>query len=483
MATTPKEAARPTRVQARRPKPPPHLSPPERAAFGKARRSEVPRSSQASWKPDGERQDPIDLLEEQASDRIPELVPIRYGRMSTSPFAFFRGAAYVMASDLAASPQSGIRVQLCGDAHLANFGVFASPERDLVFDLNDFDETLPGPWEWDVKRLAASIAVAARDLSIGLKRRRSIVQGAVGQYRDAMHQFAGMVTIAVWYARIYESALSPALARLKPRQVKGLAKGAAKARAKDNSRAFTRLAHHVDGSARITPDPPLIVPIEDLLPDVQAKRLDKALHAVMASYRASLPDSLRHLVDRYEYADAARKVVGVGSVGTRAWVVLLLGRDGDDSLFLQAKEATRSVLEPFVGKTKFANQGRRVVEGQRLMQAASDIFLGWLRVPDIDGRARDFYVRQLWDWKRSADLTTMRPSDLDVYARLCAWTLARAHARSGDAIAIAAYLGSADAFDRAIAAFAEDYADQNERDHAALLAAIESGRVEATRGL
>jgi uncharacterized protein (DUF2252 family) len=433
--------------------------------------------------PDGPRPDPVALLEERTSERVPELVPIRYGRMSESPLAFLRGAAYVMASDLSTTPQTGIRVQLCGDAHLANFGLFASPDRDLVFDLNDFDETLPGPWEWDVKRLAASIAIAARDLGIGPKRRMVIVQTAVGQYREAMRRFAGMDTLAVWYARIDEGALSSELGQLKPRQVKGFAKAAAKARAKDHARAFTRLAHHVDGGARITADPPLIVPIGDLLPNVEAKQLHRDLRAVIDTYRASLPDSLRHLVERYEYADAARKVVGVGSVGTRAWVALLLGRDGDDPLFLQAKEATRSVLEPFAGKTEFENQGRRVVEGQRLMQAASDIFLGWLRTTGIDGETRDFYVRQLWDWKRSADIATMRASDLDVFARLCAWTLARAHARSGDAIAIAAYLGSADVFDRAIAAFAEDYADQNERDHSALLKAIGSGRVEATTAL
>jgi uncharacterized protein (DUF2252 family) len=458
----------------------PDRSPPERIAFGKSRRAEVPRSSHSSWAPASARPDPVALLQEQDSDRLPELVPIRYGRMSASPFAFFRGAANVMASDLATIPQTGIRVQLCGDAHLANFGLFAAPDRNLVFDLNDFDETLPGPWEWDVKRLAASIAIAGRDIGVGLNRRSSIVQGAVCRYREAMHGFAGMNTLAVWYARIDESALSPELRKLKPRQAKDIAKDAAKARAKDNTRAFTKLAHQVDGGARITADPPLIVPVEDLLPDVEAKQFHKALQAVVRKYRASLPDSLRHLVDRYAYADAARKVVGVGSVGTRAWVVLMLGRDGDDPLFLQAKEATRSVLEPFAGKSQFDQQGRRVVEGQRLMQAASDIFLGWLRTPSIDGSTRDFYVRQLWDSKGSADIATMRPSDLEAYARLCAWTLARAHARSGDPVAIAAYLGSSDVFDRAIAAFAEDYADQNERDHAALLEAIRSGRVKAT---
>jgi uncharacterized protein (DUF2252 family) len=429
------------------------------------------------------RPDPIALLEEQASGRVPELVPIRYGRMSASPFAFFRGAAYVMAHDLAMSPKTGIQVQLCGDAHLLNFGVFASPERDLVFDLNDFDETLAGPWEWDVKRLAASIAVAARDRGIGLKRRSEIVQSAVAQYRSAMHRLAGMNTLDVWYARVDESELSDELRQLRPRQARNLESEAAKARMNDNARAFAKLARQVNGSARIAADPPLIVPIDDLLPDLQAKQLKKALQMLFEAYRASLSGNLRHLVDRYQYADAARKVVGVGSVGTRAWVVLLLGRDSDDPLFLQAKEAERSVLEPFVGKTEFDNQGRRVVEGQRVMQAASDIFLGWLRTTDIDGESRDFYLRQLWNWKGSADVTRMRPSDMDAYGRLCAWTLARAHARSGDAIGIAAYLGSADVFDRAVTAFAEHYADQNERDHTALLEAIESGRLEARTGL
>jgi uncharacterized protein (DUF2252 family) len=460
-----------------------HASPRERAARGKAIRSEVPRSSHASWATGTARPDPIALLEEQSTGRVPELVPIRYGRMSVSPFAFFRGAAYLMASDLAKTPETGIRVQICGDAHLANFGAFAAPERDLVFDLNDFDETLPGPWEWDVKRFAASIAVAARDRGVGLKGRRKIVHGAVGGYRNAMHHFARLHTLDVWYARIDESELTDELRLLKPRQARGIERQAAKARRKDSTRAFAKLAHHVDGSARIVADPPLIVPVEELLPDTQAKQLKMTLHTLVEGYRASLSGDLRDLIDRYRYADAARKVVGVGSVGTRAWVVLLLGRDSDDPLFLQAKEAERSVLEPFLAKSQFDQQGRRVVEGQRLMQAASDIFLGWLRTSDIDGESRDFYVRQLWDWKGSADIATMRPSDMATYARLCAWTLARAHARSGDAIAIAAYLGSGDVFDRAITEFSESYADQNERDYRALLEAIDGGRVEAKTGL
>jgi uncharacterized protein (DUF2252 family) len=451
--------------------------------MGKAMRSEVPRSSHAHWTPGTSRPDPVVLLQEQSSGRVPELVPIRYGRMSASPFAFFRGAAYVMASDLAGSPQTGIRVQLSGDAHLSNFGGFASPERNLVFDLNDFDETLPGPWEWDVKRLAASISVAARERGIGLTRRREIVQAAVAEYRNAMHRFAGMKTLDVWYARVDDAVLSDEMRQIKPRQARDLERRAAKARNKGNARAFAKFAHHVNGSARIAPDPPLIVPLEALLPESQAKQLEKGLHSLVEGYRASLTGDLRHLIDRYQYADAAHKVVGVGSVGTRDWVVLLLGRDSDDPLFLQAKEARPSVLEPFLGKSDFANQGQRVVEGQRLMQASSDIFLGWLSATDIDGESRDFYLRQLWDWKSSADIPTMPPSALGSYARICAWTLARAHARSGDAIAIAAYMGSAEVFDRAITAFAEAYADQSERDHTALLEAIGSGRVEAKTGL
>jgi uncharacterized protein (DUF2252 family) len=454
-------------------------SPTERVALGKALRSDVPRSSHGEWTPEGSRHDPIALLEQQSSGRLPELVPIRYGRMSASPLAFFRGAAYVMAADLAATPRTGIDVQLCGDAHLSNFGVFAAPDRALVFDLNDFDETLPGPWEWDLKRLAASIAVAARDRGFRPDRRSEVVSAAVAQYREAIREFAGKSSLEVWYARLDDKVLSEALAHLKPRQVQNIKKDTAKARAKDSARAFEKLAYRVNGGARIAPDPPQVVPIGDLLPKLEARRLNEALRELVDSYKTSLSASLHHLIDRYEYADAARKVVGVGAVGTRTWIVLMLGRDHGDPLFLQAKEAKRSVLEPFLGKSEFRIHGRRVVEGQRLMQAASDVFLGWLSSPDLDGQRRHYYVRQLWDWKGSVDVATMRPADMAVYARVCAWTLARAHARSGDAIAIAAYVGSSDVFDWAIAAFAEGYADQNERDFEALLDAIESGRVEA----
>ncbi len=414
-------------------------------------------------------------------------MPVRYGRMSASPFSFFRGAAYVMAGDLAGTPQTGIRVQLCGDAHLSNFGGFASAERHLLFDLNDFDETLPGPWEWDLKRLAASVAVAGRENGFAPKRRAAIVRQMVSEYRQAIREFAGMKTLDIWYARANVTEVQELMrSQATQSQIRQLDRTIEKGRRKDSARAFARLAVKTNGGASIRADPPLIVPIADLVDGKNEQRLERGARKLLDSYLASLPGDRRRLLERYRYADLARKVVGVGSVGTRAWVVLLLGRDSSDPLFLQAKEAQRSVLEPFAGKSEFSNQGQRVVEGQRLMQAAAgDIFLGWLheaRGPD-DDKPRDFYVRQLWDSKTSADITTMRPPDMALYARLCAWTLARAHARSGDAIAIAGYLGSADPFDRAIAEFAERYANQNERDHAALLDAIATGRVEAQTAL
>jgi uncharacterized protein (DUF2252 family) len=462
------------------------LTPRERAAMGKSLRSEAPRSSHAAWEPGSSRPDPVALLEEQAADRLAELVPIRYGRMSASPFAFFRGAAYVMASDLAETPRSGIRVQLCGDAHLSNFGGFASAERQLLFDLNDFDETLPGPWEWDLKRLAASVAVAARENGFAAKRRDAVVRQAVSEYREAIRDFAGMKTLDVWYARATETDLEELLrSQAKRNQIRQFDRTVAKGKRKDSARAFAKLAARGNGDARIVADPPLIVPVEDLVGDADAQRLERAARELLSSYLSSLSGDRRRLLERYRYAHLARKVVGVGSVGTRAWVILLLGRDSSDPLFLQVKEAARSVLERFLGTSEFGNQGQRVVEGQRLMQAAGDIFLGWLHAAhDLDdGRPRDFYLRQLWDSKTSADIATMRPADMGLYARLCAWTLARAHARSGDSIAIAGYLGSSDVFDRAITTFAQAYADQNERDYAALLDAIASGRVEAQTGL
>ena len=426
------------------------------------------------------------LRAERLPRRLPELVPIRYGRMSTSPFSFFRGAASIMASDLAATPVSGIQVQLCGDAHLANFGGFASAERQLLFDLNDFDETLPGPWEWDVKRLAASIAIAGRERNFSPKDTETIVEGAVTQYREAIREFAGKGNLAIWYARASAEDLTEVLRRHgTDRQVREVDKTVSKAWRKDHARAFAKLAVTQNGHARIRSDPPLIVRIDELVRDEDAEQLQRAARHIITAYLSSLPGDRRQLLRRYRYADLARKVVGIGSVGTRCWVVLLLGRDASDPLFLQVKEAQRSVLEPAAGRSRFNNQGQRVVEGQRLMQAASDIFLGWLRAPQdlVESEPRDFYVRQLWDAKASPAIKSMRPEDMAAYARLCAWTLARGHARSGDPIAIGSYLGSSDVFDRAITSFAEAYADQNERDYATLLDAIASGRIAAQTGV
>jgi uncharacterized protein (DUF2252 family) len=460
------------------------LSVEERAAKGKTLRAEVPRSSHGDWAPAAGRPDPIALLQEQAVKRVQELLPIRYGRMVVSPFTFYRGAAYVMASDLASSPRSGIRVQLCGDAHLSNFGGFASPERDLVFDLNDFDETLPGPWEWDVKRLAASIEVAGRARNFDRKLRRRIVRRAVAEYREAMRRFAGMKAMDVWYARMDGSGLRAEFgSQLAPAQVKRFERAVAKAKVKDSTRAFNKLAYSVNGGVGIVSDPPLITPVEELLPDAEAHELEAGMRRLIKSYGQTLAGDRRRLLETFRYADSARKVVGVGSVGTRAWVLLMLGRDESDPHFLQAKEAQRSVLAPFAGQSKFKNEGQRVVEGQRLMQAASDILLGWVHVTGMDGEPRDFYVRQLWDWKSSADVETMEPDLMATYGRMCGWTLARAHARSGDAVAIGAYLGGGSSFDRSMARFADAYADQNERDHGALVDAIADGRVEAQAGL
>ncbi len=451
----------------------------ERAARGKAARSAAPRSAHAEWAPAAERPDPISILEEQAASRVPELVPIRYGRMAVSPFAFYRGAAAVMSADLARTPDSGLRVQACGDAHLSNFGAFAAPDRRLVFDLNDFDESLPGPWEWDLKRLAASIAVAAREHGWKRKQRAELVLCAARSYREAMREFAAMRNLEVWYARLdLEQALDEVELE-DPKDVERVRRGAAKARAKDSLRALTKLTETVDGEIRFRSEPPILVPGEELLPAGDGRDFEELLAGVLAAYRETLPADRQFLLDRYRFRQIARKVVGVGSVGTRAWVVLLTGEDDADPLFLQAKEAQASVMEPYVGASRYRSHGRRVVEGQRLMQAASDIFLGWCPAVGLDGAERHFYVRQLWDWKRSAEIERLTPRGFDVYSRICGWTLARAHARSGDRVAIAAYLGGGDGFDRAIASFAEAYSDQNERDHESLLAAISSGRVEA----
>ena len=452
----------------------------ERAAQGKAARSQARRSAPGKWTAAADRPDPIEVLERQAASRVQDLVPIRYGRMSVSPFTFYRGAAAVMAADLARTPDSGLRVQACGDAHLSNFGAFAAPDRRLVFDLNDFDESLPGPWEWDVKRLAASFVVAAREAGLKRRQREAIVTRTVRAYREAMREFAAMHNLEVWYARLDLDAALAEIEEEDPGELDRVRKAAAKARAKDSLRALEKLTERVDGELRFRSEPPILVPGQELMPDGgDAGELEELLAKVLVDYRETLAADRQHLLDRYRFRQIARKVVGVGSVGTRAWVVLLTGDDDEDPLFLQAKEAQESVMEPYVGASRYRSHGRRVVEGQRLMQAASDIFLGWCPAVGLDGEQRHFYVRQLWDWKRSAEIERLTERGYEVYAKMCGWTLARAHARSGDRVAIAAYLGSSDTFDRAIAAFSESYADQNERDHAALLAAIDSGRIEA----
>src|SRR4051794_12993085 len=467
----------------------PHLSVAERVARGKAARDEVPRADHARFELSATRPDPVELLESQAKTRVAELVPIRYGRMLVSPFTFYRGAALIMASDLAATPRSGLTVQCCGDAHLSNFGVFASPERRLVFDVNDFDETLPGPWEWDVKRLAVSMLIAARDNNFAVEDQEQIVLDTVEEYRTAMRDFAAMKNLDVWYAHLdIESVLAKFGSQFEAKVVKRTEKQLAKARTKDSMSAFSKLARVVEGEARIVADPPLIVPIEDLDLGVDVgtgrDQLLDALHELLRSFRSTLQHDRRVLLEEFGLADFARKVVGVGSVGTRAWIALLLGRDGQDPLFLQMKEAEASVLEEFLGPSEFSNHGERVVVGQRLMQATSDIFLGWVHVESgLDGQPRDFYARQLKDWKGSAEIEQMVPKGMATYGKLCGWTLARAHARSGDRIAIAAYLGSGPSFDRAIVEFSKAYADQNQRDYEALSAAVESGGIAAETGL
>ncbi|TQF01384.1 DUF2252 domain-containing protein [Kitasatospora acidiphila] len=457
-----------------------HVPPEERAARGREARRRVPRSSHAEYRPSKDRPDPLDILQAQSARRVPELVPIRYGRMSESPFRFYRGAAAIMASDLAGSPDSGIRAQLCGDAHMLNFRLLASPERQLLFDINDFDETLPGPWEWDVKRLSASLVIAGRANGFDDAVRADIVRATVRSYREAMARFAQMRNLEVWYARMDAERLQElAASRIHKHGRKALARELAKARTRDSLQAFEKLTETVAGRVRIAADPPLLVPLSDLLPDVTRGELEREIRGLVEHYDRTLSSDRRALLGQYHLVDIARKVVGVGSVGTRCWILLLLGRDGQDPLFLQAKEADDSVLAAHVGASRYRNQGERVVSGQRLMQAASDIFLGWERVDGIDGRRRDFYIRQLRDWKGIAVAEEMLPEGMRAFGELCGTTLARAHARSGDRIAIAAYLGRRDSFDRALAAFAESYADQNERDHQALLDAVTTGRLPA----
>ena len=463
----------------------------ERSALGKEARKRVPRSSHASFQVSAERRSPLDVLEEQARTRVPELLPIRYGRMASSPFAFFRGAAAVMAMDLATTPASGLRVQVCGDAHLVNFGIYNSPERRLMFDLNDFDETLPGPWEWDVKRLAASLVVACQDNGFDESSTIDVVRDAVRSYRASMTSFAAMTNLQVWYSRLevenlltmIKARAEAAAVKLPNDRVKALKRNVSKFATRDNLQAFAKLTTIVDGEPRFRSEPPLVVPIAELAGAQGQEWLLREAGRILGDYRQSLEDDRRLLAEQYRYRALARKVVGVGSVGTRAWMVLLVGRDDSDPLLLQFKEATASVMEPYLGASEYDRHGHRVVAGQRVMQAASDIFLGWYRGRGLDGDEHDFYVRQLRDGKGSIDVATLEPDGMRVYAEACAWTLARAHARSGARIAIASYLGNGRTFDDALTEFAFEYAAQNRRDHAQLVAAIDSGRIAAVHGV
>jgi len=466
-----------------------HLTVDQRVARGRAARADAPRSAHGKWTPAPDRPDPVALLEEQAESRVPQLVPIRYGRMLVSPFTFYRGAALIMASDLAATPVSGVTVQLCGDAHLSNFGLFGTPERQMIFDINDFDETLPGPWEWDVKRLAASFEIMGRDRGFAPADRRAVVMAGVAEYRDSMRQAAGMGALDAWYDNL-EAGMLLRLVRQEVRvrrvtKAEALAfeRDVSKAHTRDNTRVFTKRAAEVDGELRIVADPPLIIPIEDIVtPGSEWEDPVPLIKKLLSSYRRTLGHQ-HHPVEEYRYVHTAYKMVGVGSVGTRCYIMLMLGRDHNDPLFLQTKEAQASVLERFVGKSTYRHHGQRVVAGQRLMQSATDIFLGWVRIKGLDAVPRDYYVRQFHDWKGSADVDSMLVPGATVYARICAATLARAHARWGDRIAIASYLGKGDAFDRAIADFSAAYADQNEKDYEAFAAAVKSGRLTAQTDL
>jgi uncharacterized protein (DUF2252 family) len=448
-------------------------------AAGKAARDRVPLESHRDFEPRPGR-DPVALLAEQAGSRIPELVAVRYGRMLVSPFTFYRGAALPMAADLAAGPAAGFRVQLCGDAHLSNFGVFGSPERRLVFDVNDFDETLPGPFEWDVKRLVASLVAAGRDNGFAAADARRVAVAAAARYRKAMREFAAAPTLAVWYSHMdVEEAIARFKVRLKKGVVRRTESMAAKVRTRDSMQAVAKLTKVVDGQREIVSDPPLIVPVEELAADASYDML----RSLVSDYRRTLPPDRQHLLGRFRLTRVARKVVGVGSVGTQAWILLMEAEDDLDPLLLQAKQAERSVLAAYAGESQYDNQGERVVSGQRLMQAASDIFLGWQRTT-VSGLGRtDYYLRQLRDWKYSAPIERMGPGEMADYGELCGWTLARAHARTGDRFAIAAYLGGSGKFEQAVADFGVSYADQTERDHAALAAAAASGLVEARTGV
>jgi uncharacterized protein (DUF2252 family) len=462
-----------------------HESIEERAARGRTARARVPRSSHAVWSAADRKEQPLDLLAEQAAQRVPDLVPIRYGRMAATPFTYYRGAALPMAADLSITTHTGLMVQLCGDAHLSNFGGFATPERDLVFDVNDFDETLPGPFEWDIKRLAASLEVAGRSKNLDEKARQRAVRASAAAYRQAMAEFAGQHNLDIWYSHLdLQGMVARWGADVAPNWIDALQRRVAKAETKDRLKARAKLTVEVDGELRFISEPPLIVPVEELFPEEAARNaVEETVRPALRSYRRSLNGDRRHLLEQYRFTALARKVVGVGSVGTRAWVALFVGRDNADTQILQLKEAQPSVLERYVAPSAFDNAGQRVVEGQRFMQASSDIFLGWTRASSIDGTPVDYYVRQLWDWKVSAEIDTMPPEIFPVYGQICAWTLARGHARSGDPVAIAAYLGTGDTFDRAIGEFASVYADQNERDHDTLVEAIAAGKIEARMGV
>src|SRR6266568_1452001 len=465
-----------------------HLTAGQRVARGRAARAEAPRSAHGRWTPALDRSDPVALLEEQAASRVPQLVPMRYGRMLASPFTFYRGAALIMAADLAATPVSGVTVQLCGDAHLSNFGLFGTPERQMIFDINDFDETLPGPWEWDVKRLAASFEVMGRDRGFSQADRRAIVMAGVAEYRDRIRQAAGMATLGAWYDQLKAGVLlnlvheETRVRRVSKKEAKAFERDVKQAHTRDSTRVFAKRADEVDGELRIVADPPLIVPIEDIIvPGSEWEDLTPLIKKLLSSYRRTLGHQ-HHPIEEFRYVHTAYKMVGVGSVGTRCYIMLMLGRDHNDPLFLQVKEAQASVLERFAGQNSYRHHGERVVAGQRLMQAATDIFLGWIRIKGLDGVTRDYYVRQFHDWKGGADIDNLLVPGATLYARVCGATLARAHARWGDRIAIASYLGKGDAFDRAIADFSAAYADQNERDYEAFAAAVNSGRLSAQTG-
>ncbi|WP_018772616.1 DUF2252 domain-containing protein [Arthrobacter sp. 131MFCol6.1] len=471
-----------------------HPSVEERAAKGKDRREKTPVSSHTGWAPAPDRPDPVALLEEQNLTREQDLVPVRHGRMLVSPFTFYRGAAKIMATDLKDTPRAGLKAQLCGDAHLSNFGVFASPERNLLFDLNDFDETLPGPFEYDVKRMAASFTIAARNNEFTKAEAHDVTLSAVRAYREAMKDFSRMGTMDIWYAHLSEQELMSAIETAASSEIgkaqkkaverveKRTKKSALKAHTRDSLQALSKLGELVDGQYRIVSQPPIVIPVRELAATygMSGDEVEKTVREQLRAYRATLPDDRRLLLERFEVIDVARKVVGVGSVGTRAFIALLQGRDQEDPLFLQVKEATRSVLEDHLPKSKFKQPGERVVRGQRMMQAASDIFLGWTKGAQDN---RYLYWRQLRDMKGSAVIEEMKPFDMTSYARVCGWTLARAHARSGDPIAIGAYLGKSDKFDHSITDFSERYADQNEHDYQAFSDAVRSGRLEAIAGV